>query len=53
MGKIVIMEDNPGLTLEKYWEIAPKIGVDKDLPEGCHVHIVGLGPEGHLRVIDV
>ena len=53
MGKIVIMEDNPGLTIEKYREIAKNIGVDKELPKGCHVHIVGLGPDGHLRVIDV
>ena len=53
MGKIVIMEDNPGLTLEKYHEIAKKIGLDKKLAPGCHVHIVGLGPDGHLRVVDV
>ena len=53
MGKIVIMEDNPGLTVEKYWEISKNIGVDKSLPEGCHVHIVGLSPDGHLRVINV
>lgn len=53
MGKIVIMEDNPGLTLEAYREIAKKLGVDKELPQGCHVHIVGMGPDGHLRVINV
>ncbi len=53
MGKIVLLEDNPGLTEEHYWDIVGKTGHAHDLPDGCHVHIAGMSPDGHLRVITV
>ena len=53
MGKVIIMEDNPGLSVEHYRGIAQKLGLHNDLPPRCHVHIAGEGPDGHLRVIEV
>ena len=54
MGKkVVLLEDNPGMTEDHYWEIVKKIGIVKNLPDGCHAHNSSVSPDGHFRVISV
>jgi hypothetical protein len=51
-GQVVVMVDMPDMTAELYDAATRLQGLDKGLPEGCLVHIVGPGPEG-WRVVSV
>ena len=43
---IVVLSETPNMTSEQYELVDTELGLSKSLPEGCHVYIAGLGPDG-------
>ena len=43
---IVVLSETPSMTSEQYDHVNAELGLSDSLPEGCRVHIAGLGPDG-------
>ena len=43
---IVVLSETPGMTKEQFDKVSTELGLDDSLPEGCLVHIAGVGPDG-------
>ena len=43
---IVVMSETPNMTREQFDKVSAELGLDDSLPEGCRVHIAGIGPDG-------
>ena len=43
---IVVMSETLNMTREQFDEVSAELGLDDSLPEGCRVHIAGVGPDG-------
>jgi hypothetical protein len=42
----VVLSDTPNMTKEQYDKVAAELGLTDSLPEGCLVHVGGIGPDG-------
>jgi hypothetical protein len=43
---IVVLSETPNMTSDQYDRVNAELGLTDSLPEGCQVHIAGLGPDG-------
>ncbi len=43
---IVVLSETPNMTKEQFDKVAAELGLNDSLPEGCRVHIAGMGPDG-------
>jgi hypothetical protein len=43
---IVVLSETPNMTRDQYDSVAAELGLTDSLPEGCLLHVAGLGPDG-------
>jgi hypothetical protein len=43
---IVVLLETPNMTKEQFDKVSAELGLDDSLPEGCQMHIAGVGPDG-------
>jgi hypothetical protein len=43
---IVVLSETPNMTKEQFDKVASELGLNESLPDGCRVHIAGVGPDG-------
>ena len=43
---IVVLSETPDMTREQYDSVAAELGLTDSLPEGCLLHVAGVGPDG-------
>jgi hypothetical protein len=43
---IVVLSETPNMTKEQYDEVATELGLSDSLPDGCLMHVAGVGPDG-------
>ena len=43
---IAVLAETPNMTAAQFDAVAAEIGLSESLPQGCLVHIAGVGPDG-------
>jgi hypothetical protein len=43
---IVVLSETPNMTRDQYDSVAAELGLTDSLPEGCLLHVAGVGPDG-------